>query len=152
MIATAKKTNRKKWLIGALVILLAGVAIAWWIFTEKFDDTSNVQSDFTVTAPAFIKEFQQDLKKANEKYSEKIIVVSGTVAKIETVDTTANVKMIDSVTGDYIIFAFQQQDLAEARALKEGDPVSIKGSCSNGVYSDILGVTNISFKRCAVNK
>ncbi len=152
MIAMNSKTNRKKWLIGALVVLLAGVAVAWWIFTEKFDDTSNVQSDFTVTSPAFIKEFQQDLKKANEKYSEKIIVVSGTVAKIETVDTTANVKMIDGETGDYIIFAFQQQHLAEAKALKEGDPVSIKGSCSNGVYSDILGVTNISFKRCAVNK
>lgn len=152
MMTMNSKSNRKKWLIGALILLLAGVAVAWWIFTAKFDDTSKVQSDFTVTAPAFIKEFQQDIKKANEKYSEKIIVVSGAVAKIETVDTTANVKMIDSQTGDYIIFAFQQQHLAEARALKEGDAVSIKGSCSNGVYSDILGVTNISFKRCAVNK
>lgn len=152
MMKKNSKTNRKKWLIGGLILLLAGVAVAWWIFTEKFEDTSKVQSDFTVTAPALIKEFQQDIKKANEKYSEKIIVVSGTVAKIETVDTTANIKMIDSQTGDYIIFAFQQQHLASARALKEGDMVSIKGSCSNGVYSDILGVTNISFKRCAVNK
>ncbi|HAO45660.1 MAG TPA: hypothetical protein DCQ97_01960 [Chitinophagaceae bacterium] len=152
IMTTTKNKPWKKWLIAALVVLLSGVAAIWWIFTEKFDDTKKVKTDFTVEAVSFIKEFQQNLKTANEKYAEKILVVNGTVAQIETVDTTANVKMIDPVTGDYIIFAFQEQHLAEAKALREGQPVSIKGSCSSGVYSEILGVTNISFKRCAVNK
>ena len=41
---------------------------------------------------------------------------------------------------------------AEAKMLKEGDSVSIKGSCSGGKYSSILDTESITFKRCAINK
>ena len=36
--------------------------------------------------------------------------------------------------------------------LKEGDPVSLKGSCSGGVLSEILGTESITFKRSSINK
>ena len=70
-----------------------------------------MKPDFTVNASGFINEFRQDMAAANKKYSEKIIVVNGTVSKIEMADTTANIKMIDTASGAYIIFAFQQQHL-----------------------------------------
>lgn len=144
--------SRKKWLWALLLLLLAGGAAIWYIFTEKFEDTKKVKADFTVEAPAFIKEFQQNISQANQKYSEKIIVVNGIVSEVKAVDTSTNIIIADASSGDYIIFDFQQQHQAEARALKQGQAVSIKGSCSNGVYSEILGVNNISFKRCTVNK
>ena len=59
--------------------------------------------------------------------------------------------MADS-TGSYVIFAFQSQHLAEAKSIKQGDDVSIKGSCSGGAYSEILEAEFITFKRCALNK
>jgi len=151
---TASKTGRgyKKWLIGLVVLLLAAAAVVWYMFTLKYDDTATVKADYTVNASDFIKEFRQDMTAANKKYSEKIIVVNGTVSAIERADTTMNVKMIDTAqNGAYIIFAFQQQHLAEAKAMKEGDKVSIKGSCSNGAFSNILETEYITFKRCAVN-
>lgn len=149
-----QKTNRsgKKWVWAVLALLLAGGAVIWYLFTEKFDDTKTVKEDFTVEALAFIKEFQQNSSQANQKYSEKIIVVNGTVSEIKSADTSTNIIMADTTSGDYIIFDFQQQHQAEARALKPGDAVSVKGSCSNGVYSQILGVNSISFKRCTINK
>jgi hypothetical protein len=67
-------------------------------------------------------------------------------------DTTANIKFIDTTTGSFAIFAFQQQHLDEAKSVKAGDSVSIKGSCSGGTYSEILGVEKIDFKRSALNK
>lgn len=152
MITTKINKPWKKWLTAVFVLLLAGGAVTWYIFTEKFTDTNAVKADYTVNAMDFIKEFQQNLKQANNKYSEKIIVVNGTVSSVEMADTTANIKMTDSLSGSYIIFAFQEQHLGEAKALKAGDKVSIKGSCSSGVHSEILDVDNISFKRCAVNK
>jgi hypothetical protein len=142
----------KKWLIALLVLFLAGVAVIWYLFTLKYDDTATVKPDYTVTAIDFIKEFRQDMRNANKKYSEKIIVVNGTVSEIEAADTTANIKMIDTTSGAYIIFAFQQQHLNEAKAMQEGERVSIKGSCSNGSFSNILETEYITFKRCAVNK
>jgi hypothetical protein len=142
----------KKWLIALGVLLLAGVLVIYYLFNLKYDDTATVKADFTVNAMDFIKEFKQDMGAANKKYSEKIIVVNGTVSAIEMADTTANIKMIDTTNGAYVIFAFQQQHLAEAKAMKEGEQVSVKGSCSNGAFSSILEAEYITFKRCAVNK
>lgn len=151
----AKQTGKgyKKWLIAVFVLLLAGAAVLWYLFTLKYDDTAGIKADYTVNAVDLIQEFRQDMKAANAKYSEKIIVVNGTVSAIEPADTTMNIKMIDtSRNGAYIIFAFQQQHLAEAKAMKVGDQVSIKGSCSNGAFSNILETEYITFKRCALNK
>ena len=142
----------KKWLIALLVLFMAGVAVIWYLFNLKYDDTATVKPDYTVNANDFIKEFRQNMTNANKKYSEKIIVVNGTISAIEAADTTANIKMIDTTNGAYIIFAFQQQHLNEAKAMKEGEKVSIKGSCSNGSFSNILETEYITFKRCAVNK
>jgi tRNA_anti-like len=147
------KTKRyQKWLVAALVLLLAGAALIWYLFTLKYEDTATVQADFTVNATDLISEFRKDMAAANQKYSEKIVIVNGVVSAVEPADTTMNIKMIDTAqNGAYIIFAFQQQHLQEAKAMKPGDRVSIKGSLSNGVYSNILETEFISFKRSAVN-
>jgi tRNA_anti-like len=151
MLTTKVRPAYKKWLIGLFVLLLAGGATIWWIFTEKFSDTAAVKADHTVNALEFINEFKTDLAAANKKYTEKIVIVNGTVSEIKNADTTSNVIMSDS-SGAYIIFAFQQQHLASAKALQPGQQVSVKGSCSGGTYSEILETQSISFKRCALNK
>jgi uncharacterized protein (DUF1330 family) len=152
MVTTKINKRYKKWMLVLFVLLLAGGAAIWYLFTLKYDDTATVKADFTVNAMDFIKEFKKDMTAANKKYSEKIIVVNGTVSAIEMADTTANIKMIDTTNGAYIIFAFQQQHLNEAKSMKAGEAVSIKGSCSNGAFSSILEAEYITFKRCAINK
>lgn len=152
MQATNKKPWLKKILIFVLVLIVAtGVGI-YLIFNEKFEDTDTQNAAFTITADELIKEFQQNDSAANKKYLEKIILVKGRIAETEAADTTVNIKMMDTLTGSYIIFAFQEQHIKEAKQLKEGDVVSIKGSCSGGTYSKILETEFISFKRCAINK
>ena len=142
----------KKWLIVTGVVVLAGAAALWYIFTEKFEDTKKVKADYTVHAIDLIKACPHDEVAANKKYTEKIIIVNGTVSEIKNADTTANIIMADIKTGAYIIFAFQQQHVSEARQMKVGDDVSIKGSCSGGNYSAILEKEKIDFKRCTVNE
>ncbi len=152
MVNKGLKPKYKKILLGLFIVLLAGAGVVWYIFTEKFTDTANRKSDFNVNAMDFIKEFRQNASMANRKYTEKIVVVNGIVSTIEAADTTANIKFTNASTGDYIIFAFQQQHLADAKSLQEGQSVSIKGSCSGAVYSEILESRYISFKRAALNK
>lgn len=146
------RSGHKKILIAIFALIIIGGATAWYIFTEKFTDTAERKPDYTVNAIDFIKEFESNDSLANKKYIEKIIAVTGTVSEIESADTTANIKFIDSTNGSYIIFAFQQQHIAAAKKLKEGDKVTIKGSCSGGTYSEILGTEFISFKRSAISK
>ena len=152
MQTTNKRPGLKKLLIITLVILVAGGIGIYLIFTEKFEDTGTQAAAFTVTADELIKEFQQNDSSANKKYAEKIISVNGKIAETEAADSTINIKMMDTLTGSYIIFAFQEQHIKEAKQLKEGDMVSIKGSCSGGTYSKILETEYITFKRCAINK
>ena len=149
-----KKINPwvKKILLGIFVIALLGAGGIWYIFSEKFSDINEVKADFTVNALDMIHEFEKNDSLANKKYTEKIVVVNGMVSEVEGADTTVNIKMADTSSGSYVIFAFQQQHRAQAKSIKVGDSVSIKGSCSGGVYSRILETEFITFKRCALNK
>ena len=149
-----KKSVLKKVLLAAFVLLVVGVGIAWYIFTDKFEDTAVTKADYTVNAISFINEFKinDSLNPAsNKKYAEKIITVNGKITAVEAADTTTNLKITND-EGAYILFAFQQKDQANVKKVKAGDSVSIKGSCNGASFSEILGVPFITFKRCSLNK
>lgn len=148
-------TNRKKLksiILAVIIIALSFAGGIWYVFTQRFTDTTKEKADYTINAFDLINEFKKNDSLANKKYAEKIITVTGLVTEVEAADTTVNIKMADTTSGSYAIFAFQQQNLTEAKAIKEGDKVSIKGSCSGGAYSQILETEFITFKRCALSK
>jgi hypothetical protein len=146
------KKRLKSFVLAGLIIALAFVGGIWYVFTQKFTDTTKEKAAYTLNALDLINEFKKNDSLANKKYAEKIIAVTGLVTEIEAADTTVNIKMADTTSGSYAIFAFQQQDLAKAKTIKEGDIVSIKGSCSGGAYSQILETEFITFKRCTLSK
>jgi tRNA_anti-like len=142
----------KKIIFAVGILAVIGGIIIWYIFTDTYKDTNERKAAYTVNGQDFIKEFQQNDSIANKKYTEKIITVNGIVSEIEPVDSIVNIKMIDTITDAYINFAFQEASVSEAKSLKEGDSVSVKGSCSGGTYSEILETNFITFKRCTLNK
>lgn len=141
----------KKILIATGLILLVGSGIVWYIFNEKFEDTATVKADQSTNALELLHEFRTDIATANKNYTEKILSVKGTVSEIEKADTTFNIKMSDS-TGAYLIFAFQSKNQEALKSIKEGDLISVKGSCSGGTYSKILETFFVAFKRCVLEK
>lgn len=150
-------SRKRPWLklilIVGTVLLVIGGGVYWYLFNLKFDDTRDVKADYTVNAVPFMKEFMDNDSLANQKYAEKIIIVNGVISDVEQpADTTVNIKMTDSLSGSYIIFAFQSKDMSAVRKLKAGDQVSIKGSCSGGIFSRILETESITFKRCVINQ
>ncbi|MGZ8557622.1 MAG: OB-fold protein [Chitinophagaceae bacterium] len=148
-----KSSWLKRLLISVLLLAGIGAGIYWYIATEKFADTKEREAAFTVNAIDFIREFRKDDSVSNKKYRDKIISVNGTVSELESPDSaTVNIKFIDTTTGDYTIFAFQEQYLSEAKSVKVGDSVSVKGSCSGSIYSNLLDAYNIGFIRCTLNK
>ena len=142
----------KKVVFAGVILVIIGAGVIWYIFSEKHEDTASVKADYITEAIPFIKEFEKDIKAANGKYADKIIEVTGMVTESEAADTTINIKMADTATGSYLIFAFQQQDLQQAKTLKPGDKATIKGSCGDGIFSEILGTYFISFKRSTLLK
>jgi hypothetical protein len=141
----------KKVGVFGVIVLIGGAGWIWYIFNEKFTDTNKIDPVYTVNALDLIHAFEKNDSLANQQYAEKIMVVNGEVSAVEGVDSTVNIKMADSTSGSYVIFAFQQQDVAKAKEIRVGEKVSIKGSCSGGAYSEILETEYITFKRCAIN-
>jgi hypothetical protein len=150
--ATQKRPWLKKMMITVLALAIIAAGIYWYVATDKFSDTRDIKAAFTVNAIEFIREFEKDEHGANRKYRDKIITVNGRVSEIEAADTTMNIKMVDTTSNSFIIFAFQEQHLSEPKTVKVGDTVSIKGSFSAGIFSEIMEVVKIDFKRSALNK
>jgi len=147
-----KRPWLKRMLVVGLVLVAIAAGIYWYVATEKFSDTTDRKAAFTVNAIDFIREFEKNESEANKKYKDKIVTVNGRVSEIEAADTTMNIKIIDTVSSSFIIFAFQEQHLSEPKTVKVGDTVSIKGSFSAGIFSQIMEVVKIDFKRSALNK
>lgn len=136
----------------AALVLITGVSIIVYYFNIKFEDSATLKPDYKIDVISFINEFSENQLASNKKYTEKIIQLTGKISTLEQADTTVNVKFVDSLTGSYVICAFQQQHVGETSALQTGDSVTIKGSCSGGIYSNILETNAIFFKRCMLEK
>ena len=116
----------KKLMIAVLILVAIAAGIYWYVATEKFSDTKDRKAAYTVSAIDFIREFEKNENEANKKYKDKIITVNGRISEIEVADTTMNIKIIDTTSKSFIIFAFQEQHLSEPKKVKVGDTVSIK--------------------------
>lgn len=145
--------KQKRMIFSGVVVLIGIAALSiWYIFTVKFGDINDQKPVYSVKALDLITEFTKNDSLSNKKYAEKIVAVTGVVTEVEPADSSINIKMGDTLSGSYVIFAFQQQHLKEAAVIKKGDSISIKGSCSGGAYSEILETEFITFKRCAILK
>jgi hypothetical protein len=138
-------------LTGPLFVFLSFKVVEKRTMNETYDDSSKLKPDFVVNGTDLMNEFRANDSLANAKYREKIIEVRGRVSDLATSDSTVNVKLSDSY-GSYIIFPLEKNYLEAAKKLTVNDSVIIKGSCSGGIYSEILETEAITFKRCALIK
>lgn len=122
------------------------------VMSQTYNTTDNVTADFTISANDLLTEFLTTDSLANSKYKEKIVVVNGKASQVETKsDSTTNIRF-DHPEGSYIVFSFDKNQYDLVKDITTGQEVSLKGSCSGSIYSEILETTSISFKRSTVNK
>lgn len=154
ILATSGNWLKIVWLvIGPVLTYIGFYAAAKELENEKFEDTANTEAAYIVNALDLIREFQANDSSANAKYREKIITVNGNISELEIPnDSTVNIKFVDTTSGSYAIFPFHDETLGDVKKLKQGDRISVKGSCSGGIYSEILGTHSITFKRSTLNK
>jgi len=140
------------WLLaGPLFAFLGFMIIEKKVWSETHADTENVKADYSVQASALIREFAANDTAANSKYREKILLVDGAVARVEIqADSTVNIKFVDT-SKHFINISLDKKDYRQAKNLRPGELVSVKGSCSGSSYSMILDSTSIDFKRTTLN-
>lgn len=145
--------NWKRWFWGiTTLLLLFFVAVYIYIFNLEYEDSATLTPDYSIDAISFIHQFEANEKASNTKYSEKIIQISGRIDALETADTTVNVKFVNNTTGSYLICTFQKPKNENLKTLQVGDSVVIKGSCSGGVFSNIMETEAVFLIRSVLEK
>ncbi|MGX7666845.1 OB-fold protein [Flavobacterium pedocola] len=116
--------------VGYLLLLLLVFLMAWAIYMYLYKDHRDIASEkgsFDVSADFIYQEFTVDEQKANAKYLDKTIEVSGTISKIDTAENTIVIdeKMFVSLEGKI------------PTGLKEAQAVKVKGRFLG--YDELLG-------------
>lgn len=145
--------------IGFTILVAAGTWFGFGVMSKQAENkmmnethasTESLKEDYTLTAADLINEFLANDTAANKKYTEKVLLVSGQVSESAVAtDSTGTVSFADS-TGSYAIFSIDKMQMEKVKSIKKGDVATVKGICSGGMFSDILGTTSITFKRSTI--
>ena len=128
--------SRKVKIVGILLlaILLIGISINY-AFHGGARDLATEEAEFTISSKDIIDEFSLDVAKANLKYSDKAISISGKVTAVSdsivTIDNTiiCNFKIPDS-------------------NIKNDQFINVKGRLVG--FDDLMG--ELKLDQCSINK
>jgi hypothetical protein len=130
----------KKIIGSAFVLGLIGAAFGYYYYTKKVPSTKDIKANFTVSAADLIAEFDKDETAATTKYNGKIVSVKGNVVGVEATDSTCAVTIGSADNLGNVRCDFSKEFIAEGKALKENDAVTIKGKCNGKLLDVVLNV------------
>jgi uncharacterized protein YdeI (BOF family) len=137
-----------------LILLLIGVIAAFGVYKYVFKastDYSTCKPDVETSFSKVNEYFNANDNTALTAMADKIVSISGTIAKAELSDTSGTIILGDTTTSNTITCQLDKRHLKDIVA-KTGDAVKIKGLC-NGFMLDDLGLgSDLQLKGCSVVK
>jgi hypothetical protein len=121
----------------AALVLVAGTFSYYYINKPKAS-LENKQPDIIISPQKLLADFTADEQKANAKYLDKIIEVSGKVTA-KNIDQNKKVSILMD-TGDpmsSVTCELSPDQEKKSSGFKEGSFIEIKGKCT-GMLSDIV--------------
>jgi len=145
----------KKWIYIAAVFVVVISSIALYIYKEynrKNSDTAGLEADYTVAAPAIIKEFEMDDSSAGKKYTDKIILAEGMVKDILKDDRGFySVMLGDTASMSSVKCSMDSSYNYGALKLQKGSYTKVKGVCAGFNADELLG-SDVILVRCVIDK
>jgi len=125
--------SRKKVIgISAIVVVLAAALMGYMLWNKPHKEVKDA-SGVKITASELYNSFITDSAKARTLYTDKVVQVTGEVARLALNQQDQQIILIKTpVSGAYINCTMEEK----AEVLKEGDPVTIKGICSGYISGD----------------
>ena len=129
--------NRKKIIIGILVLGIIGAFVGYKIYNKPHVDVAEASADITISANKILEEFSTDETTANTKYLEKIVEVKGVVteAKIEKGKGIISLKTNDDFGS--VLCHLSEESTKKMSIVKEGQTITVKGICT-GYLMDVI--------------
>lgn len=125
----------KKILLIFLIVFIAGLGVAWYLYNKPVESISEVQPVQSLTADQLFSAYETDEARADSLNLNKVIEVSGTVQEVQT-DTSGITVTLQTASG---IFGIKcQMDKNEnSTDIAKGQEVRLKGICT-GYLMDVV--------------
>lgn len=120
--------KRKLFFSGIIVCILLIAATAFYWYQKPRTSLNNIKPDYTLTAKQLYDAFQQDEKKANKQYIEKVIMVSGVIDNVQVTDSTISLVLKGGDLGG-INCSIKRNDSKEEPMPPKGENIIVKGRC-----------------------
>ena len=138
------KSGTKIFIALFIILTIAGVVIAYYLYNLKPADMNRVKPDYILSSKSLLKEFEENEADANKKYINKVVEVTGEIASINSGESNSlNVSLKTGSNNSSVICTFASKD--DLEGYKPGQEISIRGECS-GYLMDVL------INRCRVVK
>lgn len=138
-----KKIKRNLMIL--LAVVLACACYGFYLYKKKPADIRKETAAYEITAANLLAEFNADEPAANKKFIDKVIAVKGRVSEIKTDSSGQATVFLDS--GDLmsaVTCSFYQEEAPAAKALRQGDQVTIKGKCTGKLMDVVLNKCSIT--------
>jgi hypothetical protein len=143
---------KKKIFVGLATIAITMGLYGYREYIRKNKNLSYVKANFKIQANALIKEFEENEKKANEKFLDKIIAVSGAIRDVIKDDKGYySIVLGGDENMSTVRCSMNSIDQDEVGLLKKGNIIMIKGACTGFNADDLLG-SDIILNRCVIQK
>ncbi len=153
------KKKTKIILLSLLGAGLIGGTYVFYLWNMPHLDVQAQKADYSISATTLVNEYITNEKTANAKYlgengESKIIVINGTVSKIDTDMNNQKVILLkeDSAKAG-VSCTFMQVTNNNASALKIGDKTKIKGIIRSGAGydADMELYENVILEKCDIS-
>lgn len=158
--ATEKTKKRRKIIL--LTLLVGAILVGGYVFylwNMPHLDVQAQKADFSITATDLVNEYLTDEKTANAKYlgengESKIIIIKGTISKIDTDMNNQKIILLKDVTAKAgVNCMFMASTNNNASTLKVGDKTKIKGIIRSGASydTDMEIYENVVLEKCDIS-
>jgi hypothetical protein len=120
------------------LVIFASVAIFGYLqFNKPHRNVLKAKVEFTIPASDLLHEFESNSTLANEKYSGKILQVSGKVESVNVTPSSSTIQL--SCEGGFygINCSFNSENATTLLQIKIGSEIQVKGECK-GYIDDVI--------------
>jgi len=153
------KKKTKIILLCLLTAVLTGGGYVFYLWNMPHIDVQGQKADYSISASQLVNEYLTNEKSANAKYlgengESKIIVINGTIGKIDTDMNNQKVILLKNDTARAgVSCTFMESTNKNVNALKIGDKTKIKGIIRSGARydQDMEIYVNVVLEKCDIS-
>ncbi len=120
-----------------LIIVLAVAFIGVTLFNKPHINVSEQAPNLSVEAIKVLSDFQNDETKANSKYLEQIIQVTGVISELSLTKEKGVITLSGTDSFGSVMCHLNAEENKKMEALKTGQTIAIKGICT-GYLMDVI--------------